>query len=558
MYMKRRKSKGSAVAFGAALALALVILGVGFLIFSLYMGGQSETKNATDAGALSLGRDVQDQIQVQLSQDENQQCFNDVTTDSTDNSANPDGNVDLRRINRVWAKALLMAINADAAQNDGNVGSGESNAQQACSGAQAISDSLAQKLDTPSNLYGFFDAFSQQNSVRMIEKGLSVSKQAGSNWQTSLLDRNDESNIVLNGQPPSFNLPPNYSLSSDAYTKCTRTNVPTSAANFYFLKGYAPITAAGQTFWQVPYQYDEKPHLVSRTIFDANTAKASPISWDNPVPNSFSVFGAANKPGGKGENAMSWVLTNPNQPFQLSMPHGFLHIHVDDMYTHWYYFPTGYPPIEFGPTQQYGYTTDDQTSTGMPEGGPFCSYVIPVDVTVGLDVVGRSLDDIIFGVPTGDTSGVEAYMTNRINEMISVPGKTLTASDLHSVLGQFQTRGWLVAGQTDFYLYSNDGKTISLAPQLTAQAFPLWLASEINNTPDGSETKLIDDATSPSLIYDVTATPDPFCTFVFAMGETTWDKDVYWTPGTGYNNCLGQIRVKRWTDCYSVGICAPD
>ncbi len=50
--MKRlRNNRGGAIAFGAVLALVLVVLGAGFVLISLYMGGQTETKNASDAGA---------------------------------------------------------------------------------------------------------------------------------------------------------------------------------------------------------------------------------------------------------------------------------------------------------------------------------------------------------------------------------------------------------------------------------------------------------------------------------------------------------------------------
>ncbi len=55
----------------------------------------------------------------------------------------------------MWGKAILVAINADAANSDGNVGTGSDNAQSACQGAQSVSDSLATKLTTPSNLFSF-------------------------------------------------------------------------------------------------------------------------------------------------------------------------------------------------------------------------------------------------------------------------------------------------------------------------------------------------------------------------------------------------------------------
>ncbi len=134
----------------------LSLLGVGFFFLLMYMGGQHETKNAVDAGTLNIGKQTLDQITVNLDGSPSQQCYMDVTNDADDGSLPNDGKVDLRRINRVWAKAMLIGINADAAEKDGLAGSGESNADQAIQGAQAISTALTQQLTTPTNLYHLF------------------------------------------------------------------------------------------------------------------------------------------------------------------------------------------------------------------------------------------------------------------------------------------------------------------------------------------------------------------------------------------------------------------
>ncbi len=177
---------------------------------------------------------------------------------------------------------------------------------------------------------------------------------------------------------------------------------------------------------------------------------------------------------------------------------------------------------------------------------------------IGADVVGRPLDTIIFGAPSGNTALLETQMTNRINEMISKVGKSYSASDLHSLLSNPATIGELIAGQQDFYVYSPDGVNLSVAPQIQAQVAPMWLAQMINNSPDGTETTVVDDAsTIGPILFDPTATPDPFCTVDFTLGWGTWEKSLYWQPSTGYNGCLGQVRVTRWTDVYSLGVATP-
>jgi hypothetical protein len=377
MTMLHRK-RGSATVFSTVLALVITVLGIGFLFFLLYMGAQRETKNAVDAGTLNLGKQALDQISVNIIPTDKQQCFMDVATDTDHGSIVNDNKISLRRINRVWAKAMLIGINADAAAADGNAGSGGANANSAFQGAEEISNALAAKLVDENNLHGFFTDLAKQNSVRMIGTNASVSVVPGAGWQTSLMERERESNIVLTGNPPSFNLPPGYSLNGNYSTECTRTPKPGKANGLYFLKGYLPMQVAGHTFWQVPFLYDEKPHSVAKSLFDESHVSAKALSWNNPVPNAFSAHGMASKPGAVAEQAKSWMLTNPRQPFKLAMPHSFMHINLDDTKSHWFFSPFGpVPAVEFGASQTYGYTTDSQTGTPMPAGGVLCATSLP-------------------------------------------------------------------------------------------------------------------------------------------------------------------------------------
>ncbi|MFX5295076.1 hypothetical protein ABTD22_20915, partial [Acinetobacter baumannii] len=74
-----------------------------------------------DSGALNLGRQIIDdtsKIGFKLNvADEDERFFADVTTDTLDRKHFPDANVNLRRINRIWAEALLVGLNADAEGN---------------------------------------------------------------------------------------------------------------------------------------------------------------------------------------------------------------------------------------------------------------------------------------------------------------------------------------------------------------------------------------------------------------------------------------------------------
>jgi hypothetical protein len=561
----RRLAKGSIIAFSTALACVLVVLGVGFVFMLMYMGGQQETKNATDAGALNVGKQALDKIKVTILPNS---IFYDCTSDTDDGSQSFDGNMDLRRINRVWAKAMLIGMNAKADSNIGQDDSGQSNADSAFQEAKSISDQLAAKLNDTASLYDFFTPYSLANSVRMIGPGVSTTFKGGSNWSTSLMDRTPitkearESNIIYNPGclPPGFTMDPNY------ITGSTRTtNV---GGGLKFLKGYTNLAVDGHDVWQVPFQYDQKPRLVSRSLFDQSTEKATPIAWDTPIPNAFSVEGQALRQNEAGQTAMSWVLTNPHSTYQMSMPHTFVRIHLDEPKTIWMFFPAGFPTEQLEQVElSYGWdqVTDQEGPPDEP-GGLFCASVIPGDIDlIGSDVVGRSLDELIFTSPPmlESTSGLEAALTARFNQMISKSGNTISTGQMHDILGSAVCRAYLLtqsSGAQDFIVFSPDGgNSLTCLPKSVAENTALWLKNCSDNTPDGSSKEAISDTdTFPGpFFYTPEVVPAPFCTYDFSIGWGFWEKDLHWQPGTGYNGSLGTVTMTRDTKLYNFGICTP-
>jgi hypothetical protein len=99
-------------------------------------------------------------------------------------------------------------------------------------------------------------------------------------------------------------------------------------------------------------------------------------TWAKPIPNAFSVDAEAKNPGATAETAMSWVLSNPSHPYKLAAPHSFLHIKVDEMKCHWYFYPVPPFKVEFGAAQTYDFNDSPKSMTGtpMPAGGVLCSY----------------------------------------------------------------------------------------------------------------------------------------------------------------------------------------
>ena len=544
-----------------------MVLGIGFLLFTFYLGGQNEVQNAVDAGVLNLGRQILDdksKIAVKLSSSDVQQCFNDVTNDIAlnPNSTTPslDGEITLRRINRVWGEALLIAINADASKT----GSMVNNAGQAVEGAQQISDQLQGNLTNQQNLYGFFTDIAAQNSLRMLGKNSGLATIPGNNWQNSFMKDGTESNISLSGSPSNnFNLPPNYNLDQGLITQ-TKRKVQQNA-NLYYFKGYRPITIGSNTFWQVPFECDGKPYLVSKTDFDkAAQNNVSEIGqWTKPVPNAYEAMGKGGGATTANESAISRVLTNPNEPFQMSIPHGFIHIKVEQMQVHWYFMPLGFP-VDYTQSD-YGFIPDLQSGIPCPGGGILCTTVTPTEIMIGSEVAGADIYRDIYSYPDTDTSLVDQTLVNRCNEMITAPGVTLTTADVYSCLHNSLNIPLLVAGTTDYYIYSKDGKSISClpAPLAFAPNEAPWLALITSQTADGDSGTISSDVDFepgvPPIPPIPMVVPDPYCSPVpFGCWEwSTVHKEIDWTPGSGYNKNLGELDIKRWTNVYSLGVCNP-
>lgn len=524
---RTQRKKGSAIAFSAVLALTLVLLGIAFVVISMYMGGGKEIKNAVDAGALNVGRKVLDEelVAVHLNGDANQQFFRDVTDTGT-----VDGKITLRNINRVWAKALFVALNADAAGADG--GATADNVQAAHDGALAISNNLAEKLTTAANLEGFFTDFAQRNSVRMIGTDVSVTVIPGAGWQTSLMNRAAESNIEVKDNLPS-------AIDGALVTACTRNPAPPSAAGKTFLRGYAPLTAAGLTFWQVPFQFEEKPHLVAKTTFDNGKQPPHPLPavWETPPPNAFSVNGKAVKAGAPGEEAMSWVLTNPKQTYPMQFPLGFVRVKLQRNIVQWY--PDG---IAAG-TDNYKFESDVVTSGSYP--APPCGLCVAT-AYVGNEYFPPSLYKAICAI---EPIGGEAM--NRLLQRVKEMNPDYTMNNLETLLDDYLMPNTEDA-EHEFLIWSDGQGHMSVA-DISAAVLPAGL--DASQHPEGTE--LIVDVEPAVPLYNtadfVIKCPNDFGPFP-AVAEVEGTRT--WYAGTGFKGgCLGELVIQRKTNVYFGGIC---
>ncbi|HEY9789160.1 MAG TPA: hypothetical protein V6D22_02095 [Candidatus Obscuribacterales bacterium] len=546
MRFNRKKQQGGTLAFAVVLILVLILIGVGFFALSLYFGGAQETKDATNAGALNTAKQALT-INCTLSGDPNQQFFKDVVDSG--------GQVNLVNINRVWAKALFVAVNAEAAKNDGgHDGSGGSSASAAHDAAMAISDALAKQLNTATNLYPFFDQYAQQNSVRMLGLGAQVQHNPTKDWVNSYLERNYESNVQFaNNLPSAF-------TNTSIFTGTKRTPPPGDAAGKQWLVGYSPLHVMDQDFWQVAYPFEQKPHIVDRTFFtqhDQTPLTVGAASWATPVPNAFGVAGTTQKTSsGYNETAVSWVETNPQKTFPMQFPNGFIRIVIHPNQLKWYLIvPEG---LEVSPGTNYKSQGGDGTYYSIPLPALGCGTIRGEASSVGNEYLTGTLLNAIFALPS--TTNTMDYLAQRVQEML--PG--LSKSQAEALLTAQLTATSIDTSSTSdqvFYIYPKSGvpNMIDVQPDSSAS---LPDGCNKSATPDGTEQTIETEgapgtpAGIPLIVFGDTINEYETCPLEGMLDQLIPDvaqafgyANRNWVPGTGWNGgCLGELRIQRWTD----------
>lgn len=511
---KLRSQVGAMMGIVIASTLVFVILVIGIIQITMLFGGSREVANAVDAGALNTGKQAPT-ITIDVGGGDEGQ-FDDVSDDSKFN---------LKNINRMWAKCLLCLMNEKAMQEEGySTGQSSGNANKLYTAAQSLSDKLTSKLNTQSNLHPFFNALAVTESVRMLGNSAKISAEQGNGWKTSLMDRGVESNIAVYGEqlPGSFNL-------NNSKTK-------SASDNKNYFTGYDPIDILNHKVCFVPFKLKEQPHLVSGKTFESNTATANPISGvQTPVPNAFSCQGSTQMQTQGSQRAKSFVMTNPQKTYDLRIPHGFIKIKLEDNTAHWYL--NGIPQ----PDSDYAYFPPSVQYAGPVWAG---AGTLQAMANLGLEFVPPTIWQALTSLPGGDYDELKQVMLQRCREL----KHDFSQSQMEDLLDAM-----LVPGVKDYYIYSNDeGTELKVSPTLSNPVPPSWLLT--GSDPDGSEKEICSNDTFwyPNWTMPILSGlgPKPLPSFCHC------EDSVNWTPGTGYDGCLGKVRVKHETTVYCNGVCS--
>ena len=539
----KRNTKGAVIGLVAACGFVLAIVVTGFFFLSTVIGGAREVHNATDAGALNLGKEIFTNENFKVKRENS--SFADL--------ADKNGEFGLANINSVWGKALLLAANAEAMQETGLAGRSRENSDRIFSEAKSISEELARKLNTERSQYELFESLAGQNSVRMLGlESKAVAARESDCWQTALLSRGQASNVEVNAQE----IMPSNSSYDALHIKEG------------FIPGYTPLAIGGKVFAFVSFPEKERVHLVSQEEFNQNTATAKPLAgpeWGAAVPNGFSCKGKSLNQFELSQTALACVFANPQRKYKLSIPHSFLKIKLARNRANWL-FNSPDPRINgfnIGLVEKNGSYTNrlDPTNLAGGKGSAVDGELRGSFVPLGREFTeSPSLDTALFGSEreNGNKERLESVLVQRINQMLSKPGSRFNKEDLHNLLRSNATAiGMQAGGDQSYYIFSANGSDVEVAQRQEAIARAPWLQNIIDNEPDGDISDGFCSLASSLILPPgiVLVNPLPGGNIVVPpFGRLAVDIQDDWTPGSGFQGCLGQVVSSHKSKVYLWGI----
>lgn len=522
MTNRGRKKRGAVLGLVVVCALVLVMIIVGLFVLTMYMGGSREVRNATDSGALNVGKQMMVRVKEKSQSGTAEEQFNELQ--------DKNGEFGIGNINRVWAKSMLVSANYQAMKSEGtDSGTANSHADSIYNSAQGISDRLADKLNTPSNLYPFFNEVAERNSVRMIGKDSDLKAHDPGNWTTSLVDRGAESNIMITaGQLPSG------------------VTVPqTKAEGLEYVPGYQTFEVGDHTFAFVPFKVKERTHLIAGSYFSENKKDVKAINWNKPVPNGYSVDSKSLKQESLAHQALAFVQPNPQKYYDAEM-RGFIRINFpgNDIQ----YLINGLPTR----TGDYDNRPGTETEIFIPEVG---TGTLTVMTSVGNEYVGTLANVVFNPLVPGNWGPSKDRLLQRCREL----KHDCTMAEMLAAMAACP----FVPGQDTYYIYPSNGPgspLIATPESAIIGDAALWLKKSADA--DGSEKDGVTKeymAGAPNEVTSAVAVPDPYCSceptpavsLTFVQG---WHD---WTPGTGYDGCLGTMKIHRKTTVSVNVVCHP-
>lgn len=504
-YGKLRSQSGASLLFIIACAVLL-----GFLIFAgfnyaMMMGGSRQVRNSVDASVLNIAK-----MSALASKVQTNAAYKDC--------ADSQGLIGMSNINRVWGKALLINANVEAMQKEGLVTpAATGSAETAYNMARILNERLFEKVTDNGTLSSYFQDVAQTRSSPMLGGG-TLNKHEDETFPFAMIDRGGTSNLKYKPDQ----IPKGVSvLNSGEY-----------------LQGYSSFETNNKKFTFTSFAQGEMPHLISDTYFGTNRPEVAPFEGITPIPNAFGGSGVIN--GMRGSlMATASAAANPQRTFTLAIPHSYVVLQFQNT-VDW---------IVAG--KRVNQTTYDlepkHHEWGVKEKKiPKKEQVINGFADVGNETNQPGLLQVLNAVP-GDHDVALKKMLQRLQEIKA----DFQMTDLKQLLAKQS-----VINSKTFYIYPDykspdlSDPTIRIAAA-NSKALPSWLTklgppgtgAEGMETVAVKENKLPRDQPNKSSVDVIEGPQNPKPeTYTELSGK------IFWKPGTGANQCLGEMRVARLTE----------
>lgn len=504
-----RRPRGASIVLVLGCAVLLIAaIWLGFR-YVMLINGSNEVRNAVDAGALNVSKRVSE-LKIPVSG---------LYSDCADNYHE----VGLANIGRVWGKSFLINANQqDMMTNHTTGGYSASNADNAYQLAQNVNDILAMQLNDKANLDIFFNKLASTRPANMLGRA-DVKTGAENFYATALVDRGAESNIdVVGGQIPN---------------SVQVTLVQKGKKDFFV--GYKPFPANNKYFCLAALKYGEMPHLIDDSYFAMNRGDVNPIGTvRNPVPNAFKESGGAESTQGS-IGAVGCAVANPMKIYTVAIPHAYVTISFNNN-SIWLVegkkvvsgFPYPPTPEKYWKVQKYPMPPPPGSSGGKLDGYAF----------LGEEYKSGNLWGSINSLP-GDHSTAFKLLVQRIQEFCP----TYNMSQLQGLLAATPIDA--SPAVTTYYIFpvyhTGDNTDPTVQSANNEGSLPGWLQQ---NGPDGTGavvTKEGPQEDSPNYDWEniVGGIRNSGQHGTVCTGVGTW------TPGTGYDQNLGNLNFSRLTIC---------
>lgn len=485
-------------------SLVLVAISAGFLIILLFIvfqfltlnSGSREVRNAVDAAALNVSKQV-GTLKVPVGPQ-----FSDV--------ADKGGLVGMSNINRVWGKAYLINANAEAIQKEGLTNQYTTqNADEAYRVAKIANDNLVNTLTDKKTLDQFFNDMANVRKAKLLGTASELKTVDGPGWDVAMVDRGAPSNLKFD----------------EKQIPKGATVAPISANH---VSGYKPFNANNKDFCFASFIPNEMPHLTTDSNFNANDSRTSPLTG-NPIPNAFRANGI--NLGNKASlSASASSVANPRHEYRLAIPHAYIAIIMQNM-AFWKVKDKDAAPPTF-------YKYEPETVFGIKGYKLKNNRILNGYASLGNEYKSGTLLGSLNALPGNHQEQYER-MLQRIKEI----KHDYTMGELIGMLQKQPPAAMYIIYPT----YSSADKTdptIQITPVIPGQPLPVaWMNSPIMF--DGISKLIVDETEQkdePNYCWPQIIGGNPDCEhFTQVSGKVTW------APGTGYGPCLGILKVARTT-----------